>query len=348
MRKILMILVVFLCIATTHAQIPNGYYDAAYGLSGESLRNALHNIISNGFTGVSYDYLWTAFQQTDAKPNGKVWDMYSDIPGGTPPYEYTFVTDQCGSYNSEGDCYNREHTIPASWFNNASPMYSDIIMVVPTDGWVNNKRGDYPYGEVGSASFISQNGSKTGSCTYPGYSGNVFEPIDSFKGDFARIYFYVAVRYKDEIPSWNGASFSGDNLSSWTENMMLEWHALDPVSTKERDRNNAVYNVQHNRNPFVDHPNWVYAIWGPEAGINPIELKPNLKIFPIPANHMLNIEYEADFELKNIEIYNVQGAQIKSFNDENKIITTNWPNGVYSFRFVFDRTTVWKKIIVQH
>ncbi|PLW92851.1 MAG: endonuclease I [Marinilabiliales bacterium] len=348
MRKILMILAVFLYLSPAYSQIPAGYYDATYGLSGEPLRNALHDIISNGFTSVSYSNLWTTYYQTDAKPNGKVWDMYSDIPGGTAPYEYTFGSDQCGTYNSEGDCYNREHSVPASWFNDNSPMYSDVFMVIPTDGWVNNKRGNDPFGEVGSASWTSQNGSKTGSCNYPGYSGNVFEPIDSFKGDFARIYFYVAVRYKDEIPSWSGASFSGGNLSSWTENMMLEWHALDPVSDKERDRNNAVYNAQHNRNPFVDMPHWVYYIWSPTAGMDVAEIQPSLKTYPVPAKDKLNIEYNRDLILKEIRMYNVFGSLVCIFHDEKNIDLSAFSNGVYSFSFVFDKAVEIRLITIQH
>jgi hypothetical protein len=98
------------------AQIPVGYYNTAQGLTGNTLKIALHNIIDN-HTQVSYNGLWTAYQKTDRKTNGKVWDMYSDIPSGTAPYNFTFVTDECGNYAVEGDCYNREHSWPQSWFN---------------------------------------------------------------------------------------------------------------------------------------------------------------------------------------------------------------------------------------
>jgi hypothetical protein len=121
------------------AQPPAGYYDDATGLSGEALQQALHNII-DGHTVVTSTALWTHFQTTDAKANGKVWDMYSDVPGGTPPYEFTFVDDQCGTYGQEGDCYNREHSFPTSWFGvEVLSMYSDIFHVVPSVGKTNNK-----------------------------------------------------------------------------------------------------------------------------------------------------------------------------------------------------------------
>ncbi len=109
------------------SQIPNGYYDNAEGKYGQELRVALYNIIKTNVTSISYSELWDAYPRTDKKSNGKVWDIYSDIPNGTPPYEFTFITDQCGNYSGEGDCYNREHTVPASWFNDASPMYSDLF-----------------------------------------------------------------------------------------------------------------------------------------------------------------------------------------------------------------------------
>lgn len=280
------LLVVALLLHTfaAFAQPPAGYYDGASGLSGEALKTALHNIIDD-HTVKSYDYLWTAFQTTDDKTNGKVWDMYSDVPGGTPPYEYIFGTNQCGTYNSENDCYNREHSIPASWFNDASPMYTDLFHLVPTDGYVNNRRSNYPFGEVGSASWTSLNGSKLGTSDYPGYSGTVFEPIDEYKGDFARNYFYMATRYEDVIDEWYTNSTEANAVlqnnsfpvfETWFLNLLGEWHTEDPVSTKETDRNNAVYAVQNNRNPFIDHPEYVYDIWGVGAPA----------IAPEPSNHV--------------------------------------------------------------
>ncbi len=174
--------------------IPPGYYAAAEGLNGETLRAALHTIIDNHHS-ISYDALWNAFYTTDDKPNGKVWDMYSDVPGGTPPYEYTFGVDEGGTSGTEGTGYNREHSFPASWFNSNSPMYTDLFQICPTDNTVNNRRSNYPYGEVTAPTWTSLNGSKLGPCTFPGYTGTVFEPIDGYKGDFARTYFYLSTRY---------------------------------------------------------------------------------------------------------------------------------------------------------
>ena len=251
--------VLILVASTCFAQIPPGYYDSAQGLSGNALRNALFNIIK-GHSAKSYSSLWTHFQSTDNN-GGIVWDMYSDIPSGTPSYTYNFGTDQCGNFAAEGDCYNREHSVPQSWFSSASPMFSDLFHVYPTDGFVNGQRSNLPYGEVNNPTKISTNGSKSGPNAYPGYSGNVFEPIDAYKGDFARTYFYMMTRYQDKVPSWSSAMFIGDNLSSWANDLLLSWNAQDPVDQKEIDRNDAVFAIQGNRNPFIDRPNWVDSIW---------------------------------------------------------------------------------------
>ncbi len=254
---------------------PAGYYDNASGLTGQNLQIALHDIIDN-HTVKSYDYLWTAFETTDDKTNGKVWDMYSDVPDGTPAYEYTFGSDQCGTYGEEGDCYNREHSFPASWFSDGSPMYTDLFHLVPTDGKVNGMRSNYPYGEVGTATWTSTNGCQVGASDFPGYSGTVFEPIDDYKGDFARNYFYMATRYSNLIGNWSSPMLDGSSFpafTEWAETLLISWHNADPVSQKEIDRNNAIYGIQNNRNPYIDHPEYVDLVWG--DGFD-----------PEPANHV--------------------------------------------------------------
>ena len=246
------------------AQPPANYYNAANGLTGDQLKVALHNIIK-GHTSISYSQIWNAFWSTDNKGNGVVWDMYSDRPNGTPPYTYALGQDQCGSYNSEGDCYNREHSWPQSWFNEQTTPRTDMHHIFATDGFVNNKRGNYPFGEVQSASWTSQNGSKLGSSKTPGYSGTVFEPIDAYKGDFARAIMYMSVRYYGEDSGWGSSDMTSKSvIKPWAIALLLRWNKQDPVSQKEIDRNNAIYNdYQHNRNPFVDHPEYADMIWDP-------------------------------------------------------------------------------------
>jgi len=239
--------------------IPAGYYNGTAGLQGSALLVALHNIIKNHLA-QTYAYAYTAFMTTDVRPDGKVWDPYSDVPGGTPPYEYSFG--QTTDSGPEGAGYNREHTWPQSWFNGNAPMHDDLWILYPTDSHVNNLRANYPYGKVGTPTTTSLNGSKLGPSVTPGYSGTVFEPIDWFKGDLARSAFYVSTRYFNEDQGWTGSvSTSGANLLPWAANQYVLWSQNDPPSWKERMRNGAIYVIQHNRNPFVDHPEFVGLIW---------------------------------------------------------------------------------------
>lgn len=255
------------------------YYASIGSETCEALKTALYNLI-DGHTSVSYGSLWTHYQSTDDHLNDAgtdviVWDMYSDNPSGMEN-EFTFVSEQCGNYQGEGDCYNREHTFPKSWWGGSSspPQYTDLFTVVPTDGWVNGLRNNYPYGEVinGMQTHISNNGSLLGptAINIPGYSGSVFEPIDDYKGDLARGYFYMATRYQNVIDSWENntnesdAVLNGDSYTvfePWMIDMMINWHTNDPVDQKELDRNDAIFAIQGNRNPFIDHPEYVAAIW---------------------------------------------------------------------------------------
>ena len=262
MKRFLLFVIGFALAVSVSAQAPANYYNSANGLTGNQLIIALHNIVK-GHTSISYAQIWNAFWSTDNKGNGVVWDMYSDRPGGTPPYTYRLGTDQCGNYSGEGDCYNKEHSWPSSWFNDQNTPRTDLHHIFATDGYVNNRRSNYPFGEVRSASWTSQNGSKLGSCKTPGYTGTVFEPIDEYKGDFARAIMYMSVRYYSEDSGWGSSDMTNKStILPWAVDMLLRWNDQDPVSQKEIDRNNAIYNdYQHNRNPFVDHPEYARMIW---------------------------------------------------------------------------------------
>lgn len=247
---------------------PSGYYSSCINKSGAALLSQLCNVVGD-HTVISYDGLWEAYKTTDVRANGTVWDMYATT-------NYKFGTNQCGNYKNVGDCYNREHSMPKSWFNDAKPMYSDAFHLYPTDGKVNGQRSNYPFGECANGTTLAGSGSvkalgKLGKSTFSGYSGTVFEPDDEYKGDFARSYFYMAAAYNDKIKNW---STSESNLggttypafNSWSVNLLLKWHRQDPVSQKELDRNEAVYALQHNRNPFIDHPELAEYIWGDKVG----------------------------------------------------------------------------------
>ena len=255
--------------AVAFAAEPAGYYSTCENKSGAALLSALckkvgpHDI-------VSYDGLWSLYRTSDVYPGTTdIWDMYSTKHWKTNDKK-------CGNYQKVGDCINREHSFPKSWFNDAKPMYSDAFHLYPTDGKVNGQRSNFPYGECANGTTLPSNGSvkalgRLGDCTFPGYSGTVFEPDDQYKGDFARSYFYMAAAYNDNIAGWNSKMLAGNSypvFSSWAINLLLKWHREDPVSQKELDRQEVVYGAQHNRNPFIDHPELAEYIWGNKKGQN--------------------------------------------------------------------------------
>lgn len=269
MKKISTFLLVLL-VTTIFAQAPAGYYDGTTGLTGYALKTKLSEIISNGHRDRGYNSLYEGYKTTDTdnyyEKDGSVLDMYSENPNGADPYNYQHGIRQCGNYTGENNCYNREHIVPQSTFGERAPMVSDIHHIPPTDGYVNNRRSNYPFGVVTNPSWTSRNGSKVGPNTTSGYSGTVFEPIDAFKGDVARMIFYFATRYQNQIPNFSsGTILDGTttrSISQWELNILLEWHANDPVSQREIDRNNAAYTYQGNRNPYIDNPAWVNVVWG--------------------------------------------------------------------------------------
>lgn len=311
------------------AQPPVGYYDAAEGLTGEPLRLALRGIIDDHVVS-SYAQLWSRFSNTDRKANNTVWDMYSDDPSGTPPYTYTYGgSDQCGNYQAEGDCFNREHSFPKSWFGgDVPPMNSDLFHLYPTDGYVNNKRGDLPFGDVGSADWTSLNGSRTGMNVSAGYSGTVFEPIDAYKGDFARSYFYMFTRYWGSTTSWTSPMIFNGDLAPWARNMLLAWHVQDPVSDKEVARNNRVFTYQQNRNPFIDEPQWAHSIWGVVAGVEELANElPDVWSF----NNELHVQLPARFASGTLEVLDMAGRSISTvgLRDQRTAVVVDLPPGIY-------------------
>jgi len=343
----------------TRAQAPAGYYATAENKSGEELRTALFNIIKS-HSSVSYSELWQSFYTTDRRPdNGKVWDIYSDRPGGTPAYYYTFGTDQCGNASSEGDCYNREHSVPKSWFGGSvAPMYTDLFHLYPTDGFVNNKRGNLPIGEVTNTTWTSTNGSKVGTSNISGYSGQVFEPIDSFKGDFARTYFYMATCYKDKnLGMETQSNFTGGDLKPWAKTLLLQWAAMDPVSQKEIDRNNAVYQIQNNRNPFIDYPELAEKVFGNDAtpfstSVSDFANPNRWKVYPNPATSKINIQsFDYQIDKLTVEIQDVAGktllTQHYDYSDNIQIDLSKLPNGLYFIKLSSEQYTHTYKIVKQ-
>jgi endonuclease I len=289
MRRNLLLIVSILSFLSVWAQGPDNtgtYYQAADGKKAAELKSALFAIISPHTVQSYTPGVWDAINSYDLRDNGNIWEIYSGISNFTP------VTDQDkGEEVDEGLKYNREHAMPKSWFNEATqdnytssvyPMYTDLHHLFPTDRFVNTMRSNYPYGEVGDNITKQSEGgfSKFGRCVdslgykTSGQNGRVFEPNDQYKGDLARVYFYMATAYEsyknekgvERSPkNWTSDMLTSDIypfFTDWALKMLLRWSANDPVSEKEIKRNNAIYAIQGNRNPFVDYPGLEQYIWG--------------------------------------------------------------------------------------
>ncbi len=348
------------------AQIPTGYYSTATG-TGYALKTQLFAKIKP-HTNVTYTGLWSLYYTSDVRPDGKVWDIYSNCNFIFGTFATTGGNQDSGTGGStECDKYNREHTFPKSWFGGASasatPMYADGFHVMPADKKDNGLRGNMPYGIVGGTpTFTSNNGCKIGICTAPNtpVSLTVFEPADQYKGDVARNYFYMATCYEDLISSWQNIDANGAKVldgssnkvyQQWFLDLMYAWHIADPVSQKEIDRNNAIYAVQGNRNPYIDHPEYVCTVWGLNCALKTesfIALE-NISIFPNPTNdHKINIQ--SDILLDQIDLININGQlmqQIKNPTFENNTYyIDNLPQGFYFLKMTSDNKSVTKKVII--
>ena len=316
-KSLIMLSTLLMAAVQMLAQGPNNsgtYYQQADGNKGQALKTALYEIIKeHGELG--YGELWEAFKSTDAREDGKVWDMYSGVT------DYNFVTSG-SNYKKEGDCYNREHSMPKSWFNDETPMYTDLVHLVPTDGYVNGKRGNNPFGETNSPTYTSEGGfSKLGPSSIAGYSGTVFEPNDEYKGDFARIYFYMVTCYEDKVSTWESDMLDHNSypaFTDWALGMLLHWAEEDPVSKKEIDRNNAVYSIQGNRNPYVDYPGLEQYVWG------------NMKDMAFSYdNYSTGITVTVPTkDISDVDVYTITGVKVRSDIDPGQA-TEGLDKGAY-------------------
>jgi len=329
MKNYYFIIIAIITTSIGFAQIPSNYYDSANGLTGYTLKTQLKNIITNGHNDQGYGALYSGYVTTHSDniiENGYENDntvllFYTENPNGTDPYTFNHGSDQCGNYNAEGVCHNREHLIPQSSFGSASPMQNDIHHVVPSDGYVNGQRGSLPFGTVGSANWTSQNGSKRGNSNVSGYSGSVFEPIDEFKGDIARAILYFVTRYENTVDGYTGFEmFNGTEdqaLEDWALAMLLDWHYnVDPVDQREIDRNDDAYNYQGNANPFVDHPEYANLIWNPTPDIE-VPSDPTNLVASNPTDNTIDLNWTASTDNVAVTSYDVYIDDVFAFNTSN-------------------------------
>lgn len=358
--------ILFLFFSTTllfaQTDIPSDYYSSANGLTGFELKTALRNIIANGHTARSYDQLYDGdgisgsqgyvdthsdldvVGGTNFENDGTILDYYSENPlpntTNNDPYNYTHGSNQCGNQSAEGDCYNREHLVPQSSFNSASPMQTDIHHVIPTDGRVNNFRGSLPFGNVATANWTSLNGSKRGSSAVIGYSGTMFEPIDEFKGDIARALLYFATRYENTVDGYTSFDmFNGTEdqvFQTWGIELLLDWHYnVDPVDQRERERNEATWDFQGNANPFVDHPEYANMIWDPTPDTTDPSNPSNLEATN-PTDNSIDLSWTASTDNVSVTSYDIYLDNVNTYNSTTTTYTASGlsPETNYCFKIV--------------
>lgn len=244
---------------TINAAAPTGYYSSLTGKSTSALKTALYQIINPHTEVSSYSALPSYFRKTDVRDGGKYWwDMYSDMD--------VDVNVQFGTY------MNREHSLPKSWWGGLTdiPAYIDLNHLYPGEARANQSKSNYPLGEIkaGTTPTFDNGVSKVGTGVNSGGAGKVFEPANEYKGDFARTYFYMVTCYQNMnwTTTWQVMNGTYPSLQSWAIDLLLKWHRADPVSQKEIDRNEEVFKIQNNRNPFIDDPELVEYIWGNKKG----------------------------------------------------------------------------------
>ena len=290
--------------------IPAGYYNAAAGLTCANLKTALSNIITSGQATLSYgnlDDIQMPIADTTRSDDGthaRIWDIYSDNAAGPEPFEFNASQNPVGGFcggtsaSTPGICWNKEHTFPQSWFGSALPAYADLFIVRPTDESLNSKRGNIPYSIVGGTTTYTF---PTTAATYPGVpildkigpstaagvnATSAFEPANGIKGDIARNYFYILTRYQNNLASWT-STYSSTSIGTVVDGttggglypsfqlpyltMMYNWHLADPVDAREIQFNNNVYSQQNNRNPYIDHPEYVAQVFQC-TGVLPVTL----------------------------------------------------------------------------
>ena len=329
--RILLILVIHLFSSLIYSQIPNGYYNGMDTLVGNSLKVGLHNIIKNHtefpYTSSSTD-LWDILKQTDKDPNDstKVILFYTG-----------WSVDAAQEWNS-GSGWSREHIWSKSRgaFGTSKGAGTDVHHLRPADPSVNSAKNNRWF-DTCSNPYLD-NGNYTGCFTSS--TNWVWQPRDEVKGDVARMVFYMATRYEgtyekepdleliDYLPADNNTS---DPVYAKL-NTLIQWHYEDSVDDWERNRNDIIYyNFQNNRNPFIDHPEYVGLIWDYNVGISKEESSSNFKIFPNPTNNLIRIEidnYNGGFEA---ELYDFSGKLLETTNKTN-LSLADYPSGVYSLK----------------
>lgn len=326
--KTFLLLAVYFCTSSLIAQIPAGYYNGTEGLYGDQLKSKLHTIIDN-HDEPSYDDLRDyILPESDEDPNNS----------NNVILLYTGRSQAKSTFGGGANDWNREHTWAKSHgdFGNTPPCGTDAHMIRPTDASVNSDRGNKDFDEGGQ-----QHSEATG-CYYTEYT---WEPRDAVKGDVARIILYMDVRYEGTSGELDLTAVDAVNTSPAPQHgrlsTLLEWHEQDPPDAFEINRNNVVYSYQDNRNPFIDHPEFVANIWDPTASVVE-QIRLDVGFFPNPVKDMLHISLQAESSICRMQIINMLGVSFVSQTIDGKSNTnvdcSDFPAGLYVLRIADEQS----------
>ena len=347
MRRINLFILLFLaCAANIVAQ--TSYYATIEGLTKVQLKRALHDIIQPQYTlsyGSGEDHTWQGFWQTDRMADNQVYDRYSN--------EQRYFNPEDTTASISG--IDIEHVWAKSWFGGSLSVTParDLFNLLPSDYSANRSKSNNPIGVVTQKPAGFDNGSAkrgTSTVTYPGETVNVWEPADKWKGDFARIYFYMATCYWD-IKDDEGNSLWGEESlrtldgSEWptllsnVSSLMLQWARQDPVDSIEIKRNDAVFRIQGNRNPFIDLPSLSEYIWGTmmdSAFYADNEIIVPVDTIPVDTTIVIEEDFFEDFETGVKQGYAVADATCTAatWTFDDCLLCTNTNDSVNDLRGV--------------
>jgi endonuclease I len=326
------------------SQIPQGLYDSIQDLSGEGLKTALHEIIKDH----------TEFPYTSS--NMDVWDILKKTDRDTLNPDNVILFYSGWSVNAEqeynsGNGWTREHVWAKSHgdFGTTMGAGTDIHHLRPADVTVNSARNNKDF-DMGGEIYVDGDG--TTECFSDADS---WEPRDIVKGDVARMLFYIVVRYEGEdgepdlelVDTVNSVDLNETDKGFHGKlSTLLQWHISDPVDDYERNRNDTIFIYQGNRNPFIDHPEYVSEIWA----ISVVEeiVQNRIKVYPNPARDYLIIEVETDY-LSEGKMYSTIGITIINFeiSGKMKLSISDTDPGIYFLRIVNPHEVFIQKVIVE-
>ncbi len=332
------------------SQIPDGYYDGTESLGGEDLKTALYNIIKGH----------TEFPYTSTSTD--VWDILKETDQDTINSENVILlysgwsVNAAQEYNNENG-WNREHVWAKSHgdFGTEIGTGTDVHALRPCDITVNTARWNYDFANGGEI-YVDADG--TTECRL---TSNSWEPRDIIKGDVARMIFYMATRYEGEnfepdleIVDYVDSSPNYQPLHGKLSDL-YEWHKNDPVSDWERNRNDIIYNqYQGNRNPFIDHPEFVVKIWSHLVSAKTIDIDPQISVFPNPFHDQIRIGLNnktTGFKTIKIELLNVHGKLVKSILTDSSVVNiscSDLETGLYIIKIMYLDNSVYQKLLFKN